>query len=121
MALALQKLFFTQAPSLVLLVDKLGLVRLGRFRLLLVAKVPVVQVTSSRTQVSSEAEPANVWSKRPSCDLVNLAPDVCHITGEACQRYNIYGGFDRTLKAEEQRHPDEIQAELDGVESGTLL
>jgi hypothetical protein len=94
-----------------------------RLRLLwlLSVEIPIVQVSASRTQVRRKAQPAEIGDQSPARTLVDLAPDVGEVAVEADKSKNITSGFDGAAKAEEEGHPDEVQAELDGVEGGSLL
>lgn len=50
-----------------------------------------------------------------------MAPDVGEIAGDAGQGDDVDGGFDGTLGDEEEGHPEEVKAELDGVEGCALF
>lgn len=86
----------------------------------LASEVPVVKVSTSSTQVRGESQPAQVRHKSITGSLIDLAPDVDQPSSEASQGDNICGGFNGTAEAEEQGHPDQVQAELDGVEGGAV-
>ena len=86
----------------------------------LASEVPVVKVSTASTQVRSKSQPAQVRHKSIASSLIDLAPDVDEPSGETGERNDIRGGFDGTAEAEEQRHPDQVQAELDGVEGGAV-
>lgn len=76
---------------------------------------------STYGKVRCEGQPAKVWDQGPTRYWVNLTPDVDQVPGYAGQKGDVGHGFDGTLEAEEERHPDEVEAELDGVEGCTLL
>jgi hypothetical protein len=87
----------------------------------LASEVPAVQVPAASAQVAGKSQPAQVRHKSIACGLVNLAPDVDQPSSDTSESHNVGSGFDRAAEAEEQRHPDQVQAELDGVESGAVL
>jgi hypothetical protein len=86
----------------------------------LAGEVPSVQIPTASTEVAGESQPAQVRHKSVTRSLINLAPDVDQPASDTSKSHNIGGGFNRTAEAEEQRHPDQVQAELDGVESGAV-
>jgi len=86
----------------------------------LASEVPVVQVSTTGTQVRGEGQPAQVGHKSIASSLIDLAPDVDEPSGETGERNDIGSGFDGTTEAEEQRHPNQVQTELDGVEGGAV-
>jgi hypothetical protein len=86
----------------------------------LASKVPSVQVPAASTEVAGESQPAQVRNKSVTRRLVNLAPDVNQPASDTGESHDIGSRFDRAAEAEEQRHPDQVQAELDGVESGAV-
>lgn len=65
--------------------------------------------------------PTKIRHKRPPSPLVDTSPDPYQVPRQTSQRSNVDCGFNRASEAEEERHPDQVQAELDGVESGALL
>jgi hypothetical protein len=87
----------------------------------LASEVPTVQVTTSGAQVAGKSQPAQVGNKSIACGLINLAPDVDQPASDTSESHDIGSRFDRAAEAEEQRHPDQVQAELDRVESGAVL
>lgn len=87
----------------------------------LASEVPTVQVTAASAQIAGKSQPAQVGNKSVARGLVNLAPDVDQPASDTSESHDIGSRFDRTTEAEEQRHPDQVQAELDGVESGAVL
>ena len=97
------------------LINVLGVLVLSAFWRLLAVQVPVVQVSSSRAQIRRKAQPAHVRREAPPRNLVNLAPHVSEIPRETCKSNNVDGGLNRTVEAEEEGHPDEVQGELNGV------
>jgi hypothetical protein len=106
---------------LFLFVDKLGVLWLVRYRALLARKVPVVQVAAPCRQIGCEAKPTEVGSESPCSNLVNLAPDVGKVSGNAGQSDNVDGSGNGTLHGEEEGHPGEVENQLDGVEGCALL
>lgn len=86
----------------------------------LASEVPVVEVSTASTQVRRESQPAQVGDEGVASSLINLAPDVDEPASEASKGDNISSGFDRAAEAEEQWHPDQVEAELDGVEGGAV-
>lgn len=86
----------------------------------LASEIPVVKVSTSSAQVRGEGQPAQVRHEGIASSLIYLAPDVDEPSGETSQRNDIRSGFDGTAEAEEQWHPDQVQAELDGVKSGAV-
>ena len=107
-------------PSL-LLINVLGPLPRGTRLNLLVRNIPIIQIAHSSAQISSEAQPAEIWCKSPCSDGINLAPDVGEVAGDAGQGDDVDGGFDGTLGDEEERHPEEVEAQLDGVEGCALF
>ena len=87
----------------------------------LASKVPSVQVPAASTEVAGKGQPTQVRNKSVTRGLINLAPDVDQPASDTGESHDIRGRFDRAAEAEEQRHPDQVQAELDGVESGAVL
>lgn len=67
------------------------------------------------TKICSKAEPHQVWSHGPSCDFIYLSPDVGEVASDTGQEDDVSGSFDWALELEEERHPDEVETELDGV------
>ena len=86
----------------------------------LASEVPVVEISTASTQVRGKSQPTKVRHKSITSSLIDLAPDVDEPSGETGERNDIRGGFDGTAEAEEQRHPNQVQAELDGVEGGAV-
>jgi hypothetical protein len=87
----------------------------------LASEIPAVQVPAAGAQVAGKSQPAQVRHKSVTRGLINLAPDIDQPASDAGESHNIGGRFDRAAEAEEQRHPDQVEAELDGVESGAVL
>ena len=50
-----------------------------------------------------------------------MAPDIGQVAGYAGEGDDVDGGFDGSLGDEEEGHPEEVEAELDGVEGCALL
>lgn len=86
----------------------------------LASEVPVVKVSTTSAQIRGEGQPAQVRHKGITGSLVDLAPDVDEPSGQTGERNDVRSGLNRTAEAEEQRHPDQIQAELDGIEGGAV-
>jgi hypothetical protein len=84
-------------------------------------EVPVVQVAASNTKVGSKAEPAQVWGKQPSAHRVDLAPDVGKIANSAAKSENIGSRRNWATHGKVQWGPDEVQGQLNTVESSTLF
>lgn len=87
----------------------------------LVGEVPAIEVAGARAQVCSEPQPSQIRSQAPRSDWVNFGPDVGQVTGNSRQGDNVGCSFDRTLETEEEGHPDEVEAQLDGEEHCSLL
>ena len=88
---------------------------------LLVRKVPAVQVARGGAQVGREAQPGQIRAQTPGRDGVDAGPDVGQVGGDAGEGDDVGGGLDGALEAEEEGHPDEVEAELDGEERRSLL
>lgn len=86
----------------------------------LASKVPAIEIPTPSTQITRKRQPAQVRHKRIARSLIDLAPKIYQPTRNTSQRHNISSRFDRAAEAEEQRHPDQVQAELDGVEGGAV-
>jgi hypothetical protein len=108
-------------PSLLLLINILSPLPRGTRLNLLIRNIPIIQIPHPSAQVSSEAQPAEIWCKSPCGNGINLAPDVGEVAGDAGQGDDVDGGFDGALGDEEERHPEEVEAELDGVEGCALF
>jgi hypothetical protein len=87
----------------------------------LASEVPAVQVPTAGAQIAGKSQPAQVRHKSITGRLINLAPDVDQPSSDTSESHDVGSGFDRAAETEEQRHPDQVQAELDGVESGAVL
>jgi hypothetical protein len=87
----------------------------------LASEVPSVQIPAASTQIAGKSQPAQVRNKSIASGLINLAPDVDQPASDTGESHDIGGCFDRATETEEQRHPDQVQAELDGVKSGAVL
>lgn len=87
----------------------------------LAREVPSVEVATPSAQVRSKSQPSKVRHKRIARPLINLTPDVDQPSGNTSQSHNIDSSLNRAAKAEEQRHPDQVEAELNGVERCALL
>ncbi len=107
-------------PSLRLFVHELR-IRTIALQLLLALEVPVVQVSCPSTQVRREAQPAQVWHQSPSRDFIHLSPDIREIANDACKRDDVHSGFDGPFHPEEQRHPYQVEGELNCVECCAVL
>jgi hypothetical protein len=108
-------------PSLLLLINILSPLPRGTSLNLLIRNIPIIQIPDPSAQVSSEAQPSEIWCKGPCGNGINLAPDVGEVAGDAGQSDDVDGGFDGALGDEEERHPEEVEAELDGVEGCALF
>lgn len=75
----------------------------------------------AHAQVAGKAQPCKVRSHDPGARLVNPAPSVSEVADGAGQSNNVDSSGKRTAKAKEERHPDQVQAKLHGIESCTLL
>jgi hypothetical protein len=84
-------------------------------------EVPIVEIAAADTEVGSEAEPAQVRRKQPSADGVDLAPDVGQIANGTAKSKNIDRCSNWSAHRKVQWSPNEVQGELDAVESCTLL
>lgn len=89
--------------------------------LTLCRKVPRVQVPGAMAEVIGEAEPCKVWSQQPARRLVHLAPDISQVAHRACQSNDIGAGSYRLLQAKEERCPDQVQRQLNGVQGCAML
>jgi hypothetical protein len=97
-------------------VESLRLVLLHRL-----SEVPVIQVAASDTKVGSKAEPAQVWSQQPSTHRVDLAPDIGKIAHSPAKSEDIDSRSNWAAHSKVQWSPDEVQGQLNTVESSTLL
>lgn len=88
---------------------------------LLLLQVPVIQIASANAQVAGKAEPSQVRDQCPGGLLIDLSPDVRQISYSTSQSDDVDRCFDRAVEAEEERHPDQIEAELNSVDRGSLL
>lgn len=77
--------------------------------------------TGTYGKIGREPEPSQIRDQRPGRDLVDLAPDIGHVAGDGGQEDDVGGCFDGALELEKEGHPDEVEAELDGVEGCALL
>ena len=50
-----------------------------------------------------------------------MSPDVSQVASNSSQSHNINSSLNGSLGDEEERHPDQIEAELDSVECSALL
>ena len=98
---------------------------ISHYRLLplrsLASEIPPVEVPTASAQVARESQPAQVRHESIACSLINLTPDVDQPASDTSESHDISGRFNWATEAEEQRHPDQVQAELDRVESGAVL
>jgi len=85
------------------------------------SEVPTVQVPTASAQIAGKSQPTQVGNKSVTRGLINLTPDVDQPASDTGKGHDIGSRFDRAAEAEEQRHPDQVQTELDGVESGAVL
>jgi hypothetical protein len=108
-------------PSLLLLINILSPLPRRTSRNLLIRNIPVIQIPDARAQIRSESKPSEIRHQSPSSNGINLAPDVGQVAGDAGQGNDVDGGFDGSLGDEEERHPEEVEAELYGVEGCALL
>lgn len=79
------------------------------------------QRKSTYTEVGCKAQPPKVRSKEPCGHSVYLGPDVRQVAGDAGQRDDVDCCFNRSVEAEEQRHPQEVETELNGVQGCAVL
>lgn len=86
----------------------------------LASEVPVVQISTTSTQIRGKSQPAQVRHKSIASSLIDLAPDVDKPSGKSSESKDISSGLDGTAEAEEQRRPDQVETELDGVEGGAV-
>ena len=87
----------------------------------LARKVPVIEVAGSCAQVRSEAEPADIWYQAPTRDPVQSTPYIRQISRDPSERDNVHGRLDGSTKPEEERHPDQVQSQLNRVQCCSLL
>lgn len=90
-------------------------------RLLFILKAPPIQIPGPNTQICRETQPPKVRSKAPSRNLVNLSPNVRHVADRAGESKDVDGSGNGCFIAEEERHPDEVERELDRVECCAVL
>lgn len=93
------------------------LLLLGR---LLARQIPVVQVSNASAEVGGKAQPAEVWDLAPSGNRVNGAVEVRQVAIDSNEGDNINRCLNGTVEAKEKRGPEEVEAELDAVESHGL-
>lgn len=86
----------------------------------LAPEVPTVQVATASTEVAGKGQPAQVRNEGVASTLIHLAPNVDQPASDTCQSNDVDGGFNGAVEAEEQWHPDQVQAELDRVEGGAV-
>lgn len=72
-------------------------------------------------EIRCEAEPDQVWRHSPCCNFIHLHPNVGEISSDTSQEDDIGCSFNGTLELEEERHPDKVETELDGIQSCSLL
>jgi len=87
----------------------------------LVLQVPIIQISHSNRQIRRKAEPSQIWNQAPRSDGINLAPQVRHVSNGSGEGDDVDSGLDGAPGTKEERHPDEVEAELDGVEGGSVL
>lgn len=87
----------------------------------LVLKAPSVQITSPGAEVSREAQPAEIRHHAVGGDPVDRPPDARQVDVQPQKRDNINGSLDGALQAEEEWHPRQVEAELDGVQRRGVL
>lgn len=102
--------------NLLLLVNKLRILGGRRGIHLLILHVPVIQVPDTRTQVRRESQPSEVGDQGSRGDGINLSPYIRQVSSDTSESNDVNGGFDGTFGPEKERHPDQVQAELDGVQ-----
>ena len=106
---------------------------------LFVRKVPTIQMTrpslskwsaysflsiqdlETDAEVSCKAQPSEIRRDGPSSGTVNLRPNVGQVSCRCCQCSDVGRGFNRSLRHEEERHPNQIQPKLNGIEGRALL
>ena len=85
------------------------------------AQVPAVQVAGSRRQVRRESEPGHVGGQKPTGDLVDLGtPEPGQVAVDADEGGDVQGREDGPPQPEEERHPGQVQAQLDCVQGCAL-
>ena len=108
-----------------LLIDILGIhprAPVSRWSIrLLVGKVPTLEVPRPRAQIRREPQPTQVGRQTPRRERVDAGPDVGQVGGRAGQDDDVRCSLDGPFEAEEEGHPDEVEAELEGEEGGALL
>jgi len=88
---------------------------------LLISSVPVVEIPDTSTEIGGITQPSQVWSQSPASNLVDLAPDVGQVSDGTGKCNDVNSGFNWALGDEEERHPEEVETELDSVESRAVL
>lgn len=73
-------------------------------------------MTNTSAQIRRKAEPGQVWHLAPGGDLVDAGPEVRQIAVYANEGQDVNRGCDGAAGAEEERHPGEVEGELDGVD-----
>ena len=73
------------------------------------------------TQVRSEPQPSDIRNLTQSSNTVNGAPKICKVAVQSQKCDDIHTRLDGTLRHEEERHPDQIEAQLDRVESHAVF
>ncbi len=107
--------FLVLCRRLRLLIHKLRIAFLGALQLCFATEVPAVQIPSSGAQVSRKAQPRQIRCECPASNLIHFAPDIRQIAHDSRKSNDIDGSFDGSLKAEEQRHPNQIESELNRI------
>lgn len=87
----------------------------------LIGQIPVAQVSDADREVGAKSEPGDIWHQTPARDTVNRTPEIGQVAINADQGHKIGGRLGGSPGDEEQRHPRQIQAELDGVQRRAVL
>lgn len=84
-------------------------------------KIPIIEYTNAKVEVGRESQPSKVWRQAPRSHSVNLRPHVGKISDSSAQSQDIDGSGLWLLQAEEEGHPEVVEAKLDGVEGCAMF
>ena len=78
-------------------------------------------MVDTNTEIGSEADPAQIWSKQPATHGIDLTPYTCKVRHGTTKGEDVDRGGHRTANTEIKRGPEQIQDKLDGVKSGSMF
>lgn len=79
--------------------------------------IPSIQIPHAKIQIRRIPQPSQIRHHKPRRHVINPIVIIRQPDGHSCLQRDIHQGQHGLAQAEEERHPEEIGSELDGIET----